>query len=105
MNHRARWCDGACAADPLPEKLTSFPVSDFSVVRGGGDVRHSARVQSTLDSSSPPLIPLMDASHCWNRWVEAAQDENGVCSHAYMLDLLEELSMVSTWKKTSFFFS
>lgn len=96
MNGRARWRLGTRAADPFPEKLTSFPVSDFSVVRDGEDVRHSARVQNTLDSSSPPLVPPMDASHCWNRWAEAAEDENGVCSYAYMLDLLEELSMVST---------
>lgn len=103
MNHRARWHDGVWAADPFPEKLTSFPMSDFSVVRGGKDMH----VQGTADSSSssPTLVPLMDASHSGNRWVEAAEDENRVCSHAYMLDLLEELSMFSTCGTRSPFFS
>lgn len=83
-----------CAPDPSPEKLTWFLLSNFSMVRGGEEVLHSARVQSTLDSSAPPLVPVMNASLCRSRWVEAAEDGSGVCLYAFMLDLLEEFSTV-----------
>lgn len=81
-----------CAPDPSPEKLTWFLLSDFSVVRGGEEALLPVRVRSTLDSSAPPLVPVMNASRCRNRWVEAAREGNGVCLYAFMLDLLEEFS-------------
>lgn len=98
---------GARTTDPFPEKLTSFLVSDFSLVRGGEDVHHSARVQSSAltAAAAPPLVPLMDASLRWSRWAEAAHDINGVCSHAHMLHLLEEVSLVNACgKMTPFIF-
>lgn len=89
---RARARGRTRAPDPSPEKLTWFLLSNFSMVRGGEEVLRSARVQSTLDSSAPPLLPVMNASLCRNRWVEAAKDGNGVCFCASMLGLLEEFS-------------
>lgn len=73
------------------------------MVRGGEEVLHSARVQRTLDSSAPPLVLVMNASLCRNRWVEAAKDGNGVCLHLFMLDLLEEFSTVYSYGRKCHF--